>query len=52
MQPNDGFGTLLPNETIQIDINFCPNAAKEYKFQVVCKSLVNRDFTITCKGFC
>ena len=40
--PNDGFGTLLPNETIPIDINFSPNVAKEYKFTVVCKSIVNR----------
>ncbi len=50
MQPNEGFGTLLSNETIQIDINFCPDAAKEFTFQVVCKSLVNRDFVINCKG--
>ena len=50
VQPNDGFGTLLPNETIPIDINFCPNVSKEFKFQVVCKSLVNRDFVINCRG--
>ena len=50
VQPNDGFGTLLPNETIKLDINFCPKSAKEYKFSVTCKSIVNRDFTITCKG--
>lgn len=42
VQPNDGFGTLLPNETIPIDINFSPKSAKEYKFTVLCKSLVNR----------
>lgn len=50
VQPNDGFGTLLPNETIPIDINFCPKSAKEFKFTVVCKSLVNREFVINCKG--
>lgn len=50
VQPNDGFGTLLPNETIPIDINFCPNTAKEFKFSVVCKSLVNREFVINCHG--
>jgi hypothetical protein len=50
VQPNDGFGTLLPKETIEIDINFCPNTAKEYKFSVICKSLVNRDFVIDCCG--
>ena len=50
VQPNDGFGTLLPNETISIDINFCPKIAKEFKFTVVCKSLVNREFVINCRG--
>lgn len=50
VQPNDGFGTLLPNETISMDINFCPKSAKEYKFSVLCKSLVNREFVINCKG--
>ena len=50
VQPNDGFGTLLPNETISIDVNFCPKYAKEYKFSVLCKSLVNREFIINCKG--
>lgn len=50
VQPNDGFGTLLPNETIYLDINFSPNFAKEYKFTIICKSLVNRDFLINCKG--
>lgn len=50
VQPNDGFGTLLPNETIPIDINFSPKMAKEYKFTVLCKSMVNRDFIINCRG--
>jgi hypothetical protein len=50
VQPNDGFGTLLPNETIQLDINFSPKSAKEFIFQVTCKSLVNRDFVINCRG--
>ena len=50
VQPNDGFGTLLPNERIPIDINFCPKTAKEFKFTVLCKSLVNRDFVINCRG--
>lgn len=42
MQPNDGFGTLLPNETIKLDINFSPKLAKEYSFTLTCKSAVNR----------
>lgn len=50
VQPNDGFGTLLPNETIELDINFSPKSAKDYSFSVTCKSLVNRDFTIECRG--
>lgn len=50
VQPNDGFGTLLPNETVELDINFSPKAAKDYSFVVTCKSLVNRDFVIQCRG--
>lgn len=50
VQPNDGFGTLLPNETIDIFIHFSPKTAKEFDFKIICKSLVNRDFIINCKG--
>ncbi|KAK7093572.1 cilia- and flagella-associated protein 74-like [Littorina saxatilis] len=50
VQPNDGFGTLLPLETIELDVIFSPNKAFDYKFELVCKSLINRDFKISCVG--
>lgn len=42
VQPNDGFGTLLPEETLEIDLIFSPNKAKVYNFQLNCKTEINR----------
>ena len=38
IQPNDGFGDLLPTETLELEVIFRPKKAKEYKFDLVCKS--------------
>ncbi|XP_040915235.1 cilia- and flagella-associated protein 74 [Toxotes jaculatrix] len=50
VQPNDGFGTLLPQETLEIDLIFSANKAKEYNFQLRCKSGINRDFLVSCRA--
>ncbi|KAK9515636.1 hypothetical protein VZT92_026264 [Zoarces viviparus] len=50
LQPNDGFGTLLPQETLEIDLMFSANKAKEYHFQLSCKSGINRDFPLSCRA--
>ncbi|XP_074655233.1 cilia- and flagella-associated protein 74-like isoform X2 [Tubulanus polymorphus] len=50
VQPNDGFGTLLPLETIELDIIFSPKKARNFSFELTCKSLINRQFKIQCKG--
>ncbi|XP_006819212.1 cilia- and flagella-associated protein 74-like [Saccoglossus kowalevskii] len=50
VQPNDGFGTLLPLETLELDIIFNAKKAKEYSFELTCKSGINRDFQIKCKA--
>lgn len=42
VQPKDGFGTLLPQETVKIDLIFSANKAKEYRFQLCCKSGTDR----------
>ena len=42
VQPNDGFGTILPLEMLQLDVIFQPTKAKEYNFELVCKSEINR----------
>ncbi|XP_012886885.1 PREDICTED: cilia- and flagella-associated protein 74 [Dipodomys ordii] len=42
IQPNDGFGTIMPLETLQFDVIFQPAKAREYNFELVCKSEINR----------
>lgn len=44
IQPNDGFGTILPLETLELDVIFQPlkAKAKEYRFELICKSVINR----------
>ncbi|XP_028308509.1 cilia- and flagella-associated protein 74 isoform X3 [Gouania willdenowi] len=50
VQPNDGFGTLLPQETLEIFLIFSAKKAKEYNFQLSCKTEINRDFVLCCRG--
>ncbi|KAM4738037.1 cilia- and flagella-associated protein 74 [Anableps anableps] len=50
VQPNDGFGTLLSQETLELDLIFSPKKDKEYNFQLRCKSGINRDFLLSCRG--
>ncbi|XP_008283307.1 uncharacterized protein cfap74 [Stegastes partitus] len=50
VQPNDGFGTLLPQETLELHLIFSPKTAKEYRFQLGCKSGINRDFLLPCRA--
>lgn len=42
IQPNDGFGTILPLDTLELDVIFQPTKAKEYSFTLTCKSEINR----------
>ncbi|XP_048374425.1 cilia- and flagella-associated protein 74 isoform X2 [Sphaerodactylus townsendi] len=50
IQPNDGFGTLLPLESLSLDIIFKANKAKEYSFELTCKTEINRQFKLLCKA--
>ncbi|KAM5248741.1 LOW QUALITY PROTEIN: cilia- and flagella-associated protein 74 [Ctenodactylus gundi] len=50
VQPNDGFGTILPLETLELDVIFQPTKAKEYSFELVCKSDINRCFKMSCRA--
>ncbi|XP_028850611.1 cilia- and flagella-associated protein 74 isoform X2 [Denticeps clupeoides] len=50
IQPNHGFGTLLPQETLQIDIIFSAPRAGEFNFHLNCKSGINRDFALRCRA--
>lgn len=50
VQPNDGFGTILPDEKLLFDISFNPTKAQDYKFDLICKSHIGREFLLRCKG--
>ncbi|XP_077168069.1 cilia- and flagella-associated protein 74 isoform X2 [Paroedura picta] len=50
IEPNDGFGTLLPLESLSLDIIFKANKAKEYSFELTCKTEINRQFKLLCKA--
>ncbi|KAM9686039.1 LOW QUALITY PROTEIN: cilia- and flagella-associated protein 74 [Trichechus inunguis] len=50
IQPNDGFGTILPLESLHLDVIFQPTKAKEYSFELVCKSEINREFKLSCRA--
>tara|TARA_B110000091_G_scaffold204852_1_gene239967 strand:- start:1290 stop:3344 length:2055 start_codon:yes stop_codon:yes gene_type:complete len=46
----DGFGTLLPYETIERDILFSPLSAVDSNFSLTFSTYMNRTFNIQCKG--
>ncbi|XP_056449584.1 cilia- and flagella-associated protein 74 [Gadus chalcogrammus] len=50
VQPNNGFGTLLPLETVDLDLIFSARKAREYRFTLTCRSGINRDFPLACRG--
>ncbi|XP_042637533.1 cilia- and flagella-associated protein 74 [Orycteropus afer afer] len=50
IQPNDGFGTVLPLESLQLYVIFQPTKAKEYSFELICKSEINRQFKLSCRA--
>ncbi|XP_008936078.1 PREDICTED: uncharacterized protein KIAA1751 homolog, partial [Merops nubicus] len=50
IQPNDGLGILLPLESLTLDITFKATKAKEYSFELTCKSEINRQFKLSCRA--
>uniref|UniRef100_A0A8C3BZ28 Cilia and flagella associated protein 74 n=1 Tax=Cairina moschata TaxID=8855 RepID=A0A8C3BZ28_CAIMO len=50
IQPNDGFGVLLPLESLTLDVIFKASKAKEYGFELTCKSESNRRFKLSCRA--
>ncbi|XP_021273277.1 cilia- and flagella-associated protein 74 isoform X3 [Numida meleagris] len=50
IQPGDGLGVLLPLESLTLDIIFKANKAKEYSFELTCKTEVNRQFKLSCRA--
>ncbi|XP_066929117.1 cilia- and flagella-associated protein 74-like isoform X2 [Clytia hemisphaerica] len=50
IQPNDGFGTILPHENIDLHVYFSPDKAQEYRFNLACKSHIGREFILRCRA--
>ncbi|XP_041954743.1 cilia- and flagella-associated protein 74 isoform X2 [Alosa sapidissima] len=50
VQPGDGFGTLLPLETLELDVMFSPQTAGDYSFQLTCRTGANRVVCVQCRG--
>lgn len=50
VQPNDGFGTLLPMESLNLDVIFTPRKPKQLKAQLTCLTDSNRRFELPCIG--
>ena len=42
VQPNEGFGTLLPHETFPIDVIFSPERPNTYSTKLTCKTAINK----------
>ncbi|XP_023796221.1 cilia- and flagella-associated protein 74 isoform X2 [Cyanistes caeruleus] len=50
VQPNNGFGIILPLESLTLDIIFKATKAKEYSFELSCRTEINRQFKLSCKA--
>ncbi|PAA60217.1 hypothetical protein BOX15_Mlig021187g1 [Macrostomum lignano] len=50
VQPNDGFGVILPKETISLEVVFSPDRAADFAFTLTCRTLIDRKFSIPCTG--
>ena len=42
VQPNDGFGQLLPHESVTVDVIFSAKKPREYEFELTCKTGIDR----------
>jgi len=50
VQPNDGFGTILPGETLVQNVIFAPKSAVSYNFNLNLRTTLNREFIVPCTG--
>ena len=50
IQPNDGFAILLPNESLEFSVNFCPSSITDYCFDLVLYTNNNDKFVIKVIG--
>ncbi|RHY33483.1 hypothetical protein DYB32_001600 [Aphanomyces invadans] len=50
VEPNDGFGTLLPLEQATVTVFYSPLSATEFKSTLTCATTLNRTYQIPCVG--
>ena len=50
VQPNDGFGQLLPRESLALDVIFSAKKPRDYEFELTCKTGIDRyaDYVVRC----
>lgn len=48
IQPWDGFGLLMPNETVELQVGFQSPLAKKHEFEITVCTLQGSKFTIPC----
>lgn len=52
IQPNDGFGELLPKESLKLDLLFSAKKPKDYEFDLVCKSGLDKLVGFVYRSYC
>ena len=50
IQPNDGFGTLLPGETLELEAVVHAKMLGEHTFSITCTTEIDRNFSLKCKA--
>ncbi|OQS00893.1 hypothetical protein ACHHYP_02182 [Achlya hypogyna] len=50
VEPNDGFGTLLPYESVEARVVFSPVSATEFRASLACATSMNRTYHLPCAG--
>ncbi|KNC52844.1 uncharacterized protein AMSG_12223 [Thecamonas trahens ATCC 50062] len=50
IEPQDGFGSLLPGESRVLRVQFAPTAAVSYTTKLVCKSSLGQELVVSASG--
>lgn len=50
IQPNDGFGTLLPGETLDLEAVVHAKVLGDHNFSITCTTEIDRHFSLRCKA--
>lgn len=48
--PNEGFGTLLPKETVHVTLQFSPTSATEHRMSLTLTTSMNATFKVPARG--